>query len=66
MPPVDRRPDRDKLVRGREVSKLRQEGKELVDEDRLAALFMDLGDYLELTEEEARTAAKMGMEILRG
>lgn len=54
-------------ARGRAVSQLRAEGKELVDEERLTALFTDL-QREGFTDRTAAIdlMAKRAMEILRG
>ena len=67
----DTRPGSDNR-KGRVVQELRSEGKELVDEERLATMFMDLADYIGLdnNEDQARREAEYlagkAMGILRG
>ena len=68
----DTRPDREKIRQGRITAKLREDGKELVDEERLTTMFQDLGlvdeDGVRTDgiEESAEELAKRAMEILRG
>lgn len=62
---MNNRPNREDIIRGRTIARMREDGQELVDEERLAQLFTDLRRDLE-GDSTPEALAQKAMGILRG